>query len=189
MAEVVLFHHALGLTDGVRRFAHELRSAGHIVHTPDYFYGQVFETMDEGIAHLDEVGFQTLHEQAIEAAKDLGPEVVYAGFSLGVSAAQRLAQSVQGAKGALLFEGCLPASAFGEWPANVPAQIHGSTDDPFFDEDLESAQELAGTNENIELFLYSGAGHLFNDSSAENYNEQLSSLVLERTIAFLSNID
>ena len=34
MAEVVLFHHAQGLTPGVVAFADELRFAGHIVHTP-----------------------------------------------------------------------------------------------------------------------------------------------------------
>jgi dienelactone hydrolase len=33
MAEVVLFHHAQGLTRGVVAFADELRGVGHIVHT------------------------------------------------------------------------------------------------------------------------------------------------------------
>jgi hypothetical protein len=31
MAEVVLFHHVQGLTDGVRAFADELRAGGHTV--------------------------------------------------------------------------------------------------------------------------------------------------------------
>ena len=35
MAEVVLFHHAQGLTPGLIAFADELRRAGHTVHTPD----------------------------------------------------------------------------------------------------------------------------------------------------------
>ena len=37
MAEVVLFHHAQGLTPGIVAFADELRRAGHTVHTPDVF--------------------------------------------------------------------------------------------------------------------------------------------------------
>ena len=32
MAEVIVFHHALGLTDPLRRFAAALRDAGHTVH-------------------------------------------------------------------------------------------------------------------------------------------------------------
>ena len=40
MAEIVLFHHAQGLTPGVTAFADELRQAGHIVHTPDLFDGR-----------------------------------------------------------------------------------------------------------------------------------------------------
>ena len=35
MAEVLLFHHAQGLTSGVVAFADNLRAAGHTVHTPD----------------------------------------------------------------------------------------------------------------------------------------------------------
>ena len=37
MTELVLFHHAHGLTDGVRAFGEELRAAGHVVHVPDRF--------------------------------------------------------------------------------------------------------------------------------------------------------
>ena len=36
MAEVVLFHSALGLRPGVTTAADRLRAAGHKVHAPDY---------------------------------------------------------------------------------------------------------------------------------------------------------
>ena len=49
MAEVVLFHHAQGLTAGVNAFADDLRRAGHTVHTPDLFGGRTFPTIEEGI--------------------------------------------------------------------------------------------------------------------------------------------
>ena len=44
MAEVLLFHHAQGLTTGVVAFADDLRAAGHTVHTPDLYAGRTFAT-------------------------------------------------------------------------------------------------------------------------------------------------
>ncbi|HXU86864.1 MAG TPA: dienelactone hydrolase, partial [Verrucomicrobiae bacterium] len=51
MAEVLLFHHAQGLTPGIGAFADKLRAAGHTVHTPDLFDGQTFNSIDEGMAY------------------------------------------------------------------------------------------------------------------------------------------
>src|SRR5207247_10144266 len=39
MAEVLLFHHALGLTSGCVSFADRLRDAGPVVHAPDLCHG------------------------------------------------------------------------------------------------------------------------------------------------------
>jgi dienelactone hydrolase len=57
MAEVLLFHHAMGQTAGFHAFADELRGAGHTVHTPDLFEGQTFGSIEEGMAHVKELGF------------------------------------------------------------------------------------------------------------------------------------
>ncbi|MFE4721211.1 dienelactone hydrolase family protein, partial [Streptomyces sp. NPDC056728] len=46
MAEVLVFHHGHGLTAGVREFAEQLRRAGHIVHAPDLYEGQVFDSLE-----------------------------------------------------------------------------------------------------------------------------------------------
>src|SRR5690349_8488211 len=102
MAEVVLYHHVQGLTDGVRSFAEELRQPGHTVHTPDLFDGRTFGTIEEGMAFAREAGFGALAERGVAAAESVGPEVVYAGFSFGVMPAQQLAQAGPGARGALL---------------------------------------------------------------------------------------
>src|SRR5205085_12235343 len=99
MAEVLLFHHAQGLTPGVRAFADELRAAGHVVHTPDLYEGKTFDTVDEGVAHAREVGFGTILERGVAAAEDLPAELVYAGFSLGGMPAQMLAQTRPGTRG------------------------------------------------------------------------------------------
>ena len=56
MAEVLLYHHVQGLTDGVQSFADELREAGHTVHTPDLFEGRTFDTIEEGMAFARDAG-------------------------------------------------------------------------------------------------------------------------------------
>jgi dienelactone hydrolase len=117
MTDVVLFHHAHGLTDGVREFADQLRASGHQVTVPDLYDGETFDALDDGVAYAAHVGFDTIIERGRRAAEGLPFEIVYAGFSLGVMPAQMLAQTRPGAKGALLFHACVPTSAFGcPWP-------------------------------------------------------------------------
>jgi dienelactone hydrolase len=186
MAEVVLYHHVLGLTDGVRAFADELRQAGHIVHTPDMFEGRIFEAIDEGIAFAREQGFGELAGRGVAAAEQVAPDAVYAGFSFGVIPAQQLAQTRPGARGALLMYSCLPVSEFGTaWPAGVPVQIHAKEDDPEFAEDREAAEALVESTEGAELFLYPGKEHLFADSSVSDYDTDAAALLLERVRVFL----
>ena len=190
MTEVVLYHHVQGLTEGVQAFADTLRQAGHTVHTPDLFDGRTFGTIEEGMAFAREAGFGALAERGVAAADGFDPEVVYAGFSLGVMVAQQLAQTRPGARGALLFDSCLPVSEFGEaWPDGVPVQIHGKADDPFFAEDLEAAQDLVAASDRAELFLYPGDEHLFADSSLPAYDAGAAELLTERALAFLAAVD
>jgi dienelactone hydrolase len=186
MAEVVLYHHVQGLTDGVRSFADELRHAGHTVHTPDLFDGNTFDTIEAGMAFARETGFGALTERGLAAAEGIRRDAVFAGFSFGVMVAQQLAQTRPGAAGALLMSGCLPVSEFGEaWPDGVPVQVHGKDADPFFAEDLEAAQALVDSTDGAELFLYPGEQHLFADSSLPAYDAAAAALLRERVIAFL----
>src|SRR5215475_3648326 len=146
MAEVVLFHHAQGLTPGLVVFADELRRAGHAVHTPDLFDGRTFATIEEGMAYAQQIGFpDKVIERGAQAVEGLPAGLVYAGFSLGVLPAQKLAQTRPGARGALLFYSCIPVSEFGSgWPGGVPAQVHGMDADPVFagEGDIDAAREL-----------------------------------------------
>ena len=188
--EIVLFHHAQGLTDGVKSFAEALREAGHTVHLPDMYEGHTFETLDEGLDYARTTGFAKVSQRGIDAAKELPAELVYAGFSLGVMPAQELAQTRAGAIGALFFHSCLPVSEFGDaWPAGVPVQVHAMENDPFFvGEDHDAAQELVGSTDQAELFLYPGEAHLFTDSSLPSFDQAASDLVRSRTLAFLAAI-
>jgi dienelactone hydrolase len=187
MAEVLLFHHAQGQTPGFTSFADELRQAGHTVHTPDLFDGRTFESIDEGMAHVGQVGFSELLERAVRKADDLPEGLVYAGFSFGEVAAQKLAQTRPGARGALLFYSCVPASEFGEWPAEVPVQIHGMDADPYFvgEGDVDAARELVESTPNAQLFLYPGSEHYFADSSLPSYDAEAATLLTKRVLEFL----
>ena len=190
MAEVLFFHHALGLTPWCKSFAEELRAAGHVVHAPDLFEGKTFTEIDDGVAHAGEVGFGTIMDRGRAAAEELPNELVYVGMSLGVVSAQMLAQTRPGAKGAVLISSALPSSEFGSWPESVPAQIHMAESDPIVvnEGDLEAARQLADANEAVELFLYPGDGHYFFDSSHSSYDEGAATLFKERVLTFLDNL-
>jgi dienelactone hydrolase len=187
MAEVLLFHHAMGQTEGFKAFADELRQAGHTVHTPDLFEGRTFRSIDEGMAHVNELGFGEIMARGDRAAEGLPNELVYAGFSLGVVPAQKLAQTRPGARGALFFYSCVPASEFGAWPAGVPVQIHGMDADPYFvgEGDIDAARDIVDSNDNAELFLYPGNEHYFADSSLPSYDADAATLLTRRVLEFL----
>lgn len=189
MAELLLFHHAQGLTPGVLAFADALRAAGHTVHTPDLYDGRTFDDLDDGVGYAREVGFGTIVERGRQAADGLPDGLAYGGFSLGVMPAQLLAQTRAGAKGALFLSAAMPASEFGAWQPGVPLQIHMMEDDPWADEDLPAARELAASVAGAELFLYPGDRHLFVDSSLADYDEDAAKLVEQRVLAFLGSID
>jgi dienelactone hydrolase len=191
VAELLLFHHAQGLTAGCLSFADELRAAGHVVHTPDLYDGKTFADLDDGVGYAREVGFDTIGEHGRLAAEGLPNEIVYAGFSLGAMPAQMLAQTRPGAKGALLFHGCVPPSEFeSPWPQGVPLQIHlMEADEWALEGDLDAARELDETVESAELFLYPGDRHLFADNSLPDYDESAATLLKQRVLSFLDNID
>jgi dienelactone hydrolase len=191
MTDVVLFHHALGLTAGITDVADRLRDAGHTVHTPDLFGGRTFASIPEGMAHAEQLGFPAeVLARGVRAVEGLPAGVVYLGFSLGVLPAQFLAQTRAGARGAVLCYSCVPAAEFGSWPPGVPVQIHGMDADPYFvgEGDVDAARELVATAERAELFLYPGDQHYFADRTLPSYDAEASALLLQRTIAFLDDL-
>jgi dienelactone hydrolase len=189
MAEVLLFHAAQGQTPGFHAFVDDLQAAGHIVHAPDLFDGRTFATLEEGMAYAEELGFpDEILARGERAADALPAELVYAGFSLGVLPAQKLAQTRPGGRGALLFYACVPAEFFGPWPAQLPVQIHGMEDDPVFagEGDIEAAREIVASADAAELFLYPGDQHYFADSSLPSYDAAAARLLTRRVLAFLN---
>jgi len=189
MAEILLFHHAHGQTEGFLAFADELRAAGHVVHAPDLYDGKTFAELADGVAYAKQVGFDVIIERGAAAAEGLPAEIVYAGFSLGVLPVQKLAQTRPGARGALLLHACVPTSEFDSpWPGGVPVQIHAMDADEWFEEDLAAAQELVDEAERAELFLYPGDGHLFADSSLSDFDDEAAALLKKRILVFLEGV-
>jgi dienelactone hydrolase len=186
VAEVLLFHHAQGLTPGCLAFADDLRAAGHVVHTPDLFDGRTFAELEDGMALVGELGFDTIVERGRQAAEGLPEALVYAGFSLGAMPAETLAATRPGARAALLFHAAIPLSYVGPWPEGVPLQIHTMEDDELGD--VAEARELAAAVPGAELFLYPGDRHLFADRSLPDYDEGAARLLLERALAFLGRL-
>ncbi|TFC05996.1 dienelactone hydrolase family protein [Cryobacterium mannosilyticum] len=191
MTQLLLFHHAQGLTPGITAFADRLRADGHDVHTPDLFDGRTFDSIEAGMAYVGELGFGEVMERGTRAADAVGDNLVFAGFSLGVVPAQMLAQTRPGALGAVLCYSCVPVSEFGgAWPVDVPVQIHGMDADPYFvDEgDIDAARAIVASAPSAELFLYPGDQHYFADNSLPSYDADATELLLRRVIDFLGRI-
>ena len=191
MAEVLLFHHAQGLTPGIRAFADELRAAGHTVHTPDLFDGQTFGSIEEGMAHIESQSASTTCAPAASS-----PPTTYRTSSSTRVLVRRVDRpgaraDATGARGALLFYSCIPISgewAFGPWPDGVPVQIHGMDNDPIFvgEGDIDAAREIVETVEDAELFLYPGDQHYFADNSLPSYDAEATALLMNRVLEFLA---
>ena len=192
MAELLLFHHAQGLTGGCLSFADELRAAGHVVHAPDLYDGKTFSELAGGVGYAEHVGFDTIIERGRVAAESLSNESSMPASRWGCCRRRMLAQTRPGAKGALLLHSCVPSSEFGPWPQGVPLQIHMMESDAWAlppNEDLDAALRLAETIESAELFLYPGDRHLFADDSLPDYDESAATLLKQRLLSFLDGIE
>jgi dienelactone hydrolase len=190
MADVLLFHHAHGLTEGVCSFGEALRRAGHVVHLADLYEGRIFASLAEGLAHVREVGFDTILARGRTAAERLPAGLVYVGFSLGVMPAQQLAQTRPGTRAAVFISGCVPAAELGGWPRQLPAQVHAMDGDETFNSegDLDAARALVSAGTHAHLFLYPGKQHLFCDESLPSFDAQASALVRQRVLALLGEL-
>jgi len=152
------------------------------------FDGRTFESIEAGLADVEQEGFEAAAERGIQAAEGLPAELVYAGFSFGVVPAQKLAQTRPGARGALLFYSCLPLEFVGPWPDGLPGQVHGMDRDPIFAGEgaLEAARALVAQAPSVELFLYPGDQHYFADRSLPSYDANAAALLTRRVLDFLA---
>lgn len=188
MPNIIIFHHALGVTPGIEAFAGELRAAGCRVFVPDLLDGRVFATIEEGVAYAEETGFDVIIERGVAFAEGVEKPVLVIGFSLGVLPAQKLAQTMPGVRGAVLCHSAVPLAEFGEhWPPGVALQIHMVEGDPWAEEDLAAARDLAAAAPG-ELHLYPGTGHLVADSSSDDYDAAVADQIMQHITDFLATL-
>lgn len=190
MADIVLFHHVMGLTPGVTALATRLGALGHRVETPDLFAGLRFPDIPSGLRHLEAIGFETLVARAHDAVSGLGQHAVYAGLSMGVIPTMALAITRPGARGAIALESFVPPSFFGTWPDGLPISIHGMENDPGFSGsgDLDAARDFSAACSEAELFTYPGASHLFLDESLPGHDRVATAQVIARLADFLNRL-
>lgn len=188
MSEILLFHHALGLTDGVRWFADRLTDAGHEVHTPDLFDGRTFAGLEAGVAHAEQdVGVDGILQRADEAATAHPEATAFLGISLGAMPAYRLAQTRAHARACVTVSAALPVDYFApRWPDGVALDLHLKSADPWGEEDLPVAWALAGTV--AELYEYAGGQHLFTEYGHPDFDPAATELVLTRTLETLERV-
>ena len=185
MAQILLFHHALGLTPGVVEFVDALRKAGHTVDAPDLFDGQLFERVEDGVAHEEGLGWEEMIRRTETAAADLPADIVYLGMSLGVVYGTRLAVTRPGARGLIgLYSPIPPESVAGaRLPSGLPAQYHWHEGDPWVDEGAPEA--LVAQVPQAEINVYEGDSHLFADPSSVDFDATAAALAMERILTFL----
>ncbi|WNM23488.1 dienelactone hydrolase family protein [Demequina capsici] len=187
MAEILLFHHALGLTEGLSAFAERLRAGGHVVHCPDAYAGLTFDRTDDGVRHAQDIGHDALAEVARRAAREHRRATVVMGFSLGAAQAQLLAQDLPRIRGCLLMGGVLPPLALGgDWRHQVPLEIHAADPDEWVDEDALS--ELTFRAPHARVYRYPGRGHLFVDRSSRDYDGDAADLFEQRVESWLESV-
>ncbi|MFD7826251.1 dienelactone hydrolase family protein [Kitasatospora sp. NPDC059803] len=191
VAQIVLFHSALGLRSAVNAAADRLRAAGHTVHTPDLYDGRTFDDIEAGLAYQEEVGgSEELLRRAVTAAAPLSDGgLVYAGFSLGGSLAQNLALADDKARGLLLLHGTSDLRE--DAATEIPVQLHVAEPDPFETEDWLNAWYLgmrrAGAD--VEVHRYRGAGHLFTDTELADYDAEAAERAWAIALDFLGELD
>jgi len=173
MVHLAVLHHALGLTEGVRDFARRLQADGREVSTPDLFDGHTFERIEDGVAYAERVGMSELMARGLAAVPPGPAPLLVVGISLGVLAAQAIAQQRSGMRGAVLVAACLPHRSLGErWPDDVPVHVHAMEHDPWFADggDREAADELVAVDREARLVLHPGAAHLFVDATLPDFD-------------------
>ena len=188
MTEVVLFPHVLGITDGLRRIAADLEALGHSVRIVDLFEGAAFDSIDDGVAHLDDVGFSVVLDRGTEAIAEDATGLVVVGVSLGVLPAQKLFQAHSGVLGAFLIDSAVDASTFGKWPSGKPAELHLVDGDDFVTEDLVAAQQLA-EHRDVHLTVHPGTSHLAVDPSAPGHDAAIATSIVDSLCAFVGAFD
>ena len=186
MGSLALFHSVYGLRPAVLAAAQRLRSAGHTVVTPDLYGRPATDSLTEGFALADEIGFRVMLERARHAVRDLAPETVLAGFSMGTGMVEALLPERPHAAGVLFVAGA--ADSFAGVRPGLRAQLHVAHPDPEFVPAAAVHAWTAGMGAAgavFEVYRYPGVGHLWLDEDLPEYDALAADLTWQRCLEFL----
>ncbi|WP_444951837.1 dienelactone hydrolase family protein [Micromonospora ureilytica] len=185
MRHVVLFHSVYGLRPSVRAAADRMRVAGHQVSTPDLYGVPATDTVEDGFALLDKIGHEVVLDRARAALRDLPPETVLAGFSMGAGVAGALLAERPDAAGLLLLHGT--GGAPEAVRSGLPVHLHVADPDPYDapDEVDEWQQAMNDAGADLTVFRYPGVGHLFTDPDLAEHSPDASAAAWPRVLTFL----
>ncbi|QGN48479.1 dienelactone hydrolase family protein [Micromonospora sp. WMMD558] len=185
MGHVALFHSVYGLRPAVLAAADRLRAAGHRVIAPDLYGVPAAETVDDGIALLDKIGWEVVVERARAAVRDLPAHAVFLGFSMGAGVAGAMLRERPAAAGLVLLHAASGAPD-GVRPG-LPVHVHLADPDPWEPPDEFDAwqREMTTAGADLTVHRYPGVGHLYTDPDVPDYDQAAAERTWERVLAFL----
>lgn len=183
-----MFHSVYGLRPAVHTAAERLAAAGHHVCIPDLYAGQVADSLDEGFAIAEQIGWTTIMRRARHAVRGLPADTVLAGLSMGAGVAGSLLTDRREAAGLLLLHGT------GGQPTTVrrgqPIQLHIAETDEMFPPDQVTAWHTAMTAAGaaVQVHTYPGVRHFFTDPGTADHDPAAAALTWQRAQDFLDNL-
>jgi carboxymethylenebutenolidase len=200
-AGVVLLHEGLGLTDYTRAVAARVADLGYVAMAPELFW-RMERNVDlphdesgmtralELIVGFDaEKGVRDVESTLayLRARPEVDGKVGVVGFCFGGGLTYGTACELD-PDCAVAYYGVgveLLAERIDE--VTCPALLHFGTDDAFITPDaLARLQAVARPKPNIEIDVYDGAGHAFDNPYAEWHEPEVAARAWERTAAFLA---
>jgi dienelactone hydrolase len=186
MASLALFHSVYGLRPAVLAAADRFRADGHRVVVPDLYATPAADTIEEGFALADEVGWPAILERARAAVAELPEDAVLGGFSMGAGLVTELLLDRPHTAGLLLLSS--PGGALTGVPAGLRAQLHVADPDrdyaPAADVERWIA-EMTAADAAFEVFRYPGVGHLWTDPDTPDHDDLAAELAWTRCEEFL----
>jgi carboxymethylenebutenolidase len=200
-AAIVLLHEGLGLTDYTRAVAARITELGYVAMAPELFWRMernVDLPHDEsGMARALEliVGFDAEKgvrdaESAmafLRAMPEVDGTVGVMGFCFGGGLTYGVACELDPACAVAYYGVGVELLAERLDEVTCPALLHFGTDDAFITPDaLARLQDAARTKQNIEIDLYEGEGHAFDNPHSPTHAADAAARAWERTAAFLA---
>lgn len=191
---ILILHSVFGLRPVELAAAERLRRAGHPVRVPDLFDGAVAEgpdgpTHEGGFAIQERIGWDLIMARAEAAARELPPETVLLGFSMGAGGViANLWPTRLGAAAVLLLHSTceVPPGV----PPGTPVQTHVAEGDPFASVDRLTlfTESAARAGAAAACYTYPDAGHYYTDPSLADHNAAATALTWRRVEALLRTL-